>query len=135
MDYRIRLGAQGVDTTGMRGLGAAESQAPTFAERVKGRGRSWGPSGLAAMMELLSWRNTGRMEEMRRHLRDWLSNANSWLDLKPEIATRAIDQVSSSTNSGTLTATTPIAGHGTTASGGMSALMNNIIGGGLATAS
>lgn len=40
VDYRIRLKEQGVDTTGLRRLGAAESQAATFADRVKGRGRS-----------------------------------------------------------------------------------------------
>ncbi len=135
VDYRIRLKAQGVDTTGLRGLGAAESQAATFADRVKGRGRSWSPSGLAAMMELLSWRNTDRLEEMFGHLKDWLSKATSWLNVNPNTAERAIGQVFLDTNSSTLTATVPIAGQGTTASGGMLALMNNIIGGGFATAS
>lgn len=135
VDYRIRLKEQGVDTTGLRRLGAAESQAATFADRVKGRGRSWSPLGLASMMELLSWRNTDRLEEMFGHLKGWLSNATSWLDVSPDTPEKAIEQVFLDTNSSTLTATVPIAGQGTTASGGMSALMNSIIGGGFATAS
>src|SRR5690606_4984400 len=64
VDYRVRLRAMGLNTEGLRGMGAAESQVDTFADRVKGRGRKWSPRGLAAIMELLWWRNTDALPQM-----------------------------------------------------------------------
>src|SRR5690606_20886126 len=73
VDYRVRLQALGLDTEGLRGMGAAESQVDTFADRVKGRGRSWSPKGLAAMMELLCWRNTDALPRMLTQVEELLA--------------------------------------------------------------
>jgi hypothetical protein len=135
VDYRHRLAAQGVDTTNMRGLGAAESQADGFADRVKGRGRSWSPTGLSAMMELLCWWKTDRLHEVTARLRDWLRSVDEKLDLGSSLALEAVNDVLAAVAGGTstLAASVPIAGYGKTGSGGMSCLMNRIVGGGLAS--
>ena len=72
VDYRLRLRAQGIPTEGLRGVGAAESQVDTFADRVKHRGRSWSRRGLAAMMEVLCWRNTQRLDEVMKRVEAFL---------------------------------------------------------------
>ncbi len=133
VDYRCRLKARGIDTEGMRGVGAAESQADSFADRVKGRGRSWSRAGVSAMMELLCWRNTDRLHEMSTRLKDWLRSLDTKPDLGPNLAKKAVRDVLHSQVQGTSirSATVPIAAYGKTASGGMSYLMNRIAGGGL----
>ncbi|QZT32998.1 ISLre2 family transposase [Caldalkalibacillus thermarum TA2.A1] len=48
-DYRQWLQEQGIDTTGMRPMGSAESTMHVFAKRLK-QGRSWSEKGARAMM-------------------------------------------------------------------------------------
>lgn len=62
-------------------------------------------------------------------LKDWLrkSKTDSWLHLKPDVIKQAVGDAVSHASS----ATVPITDYDKTASGGMSALMNRIIGGGL----
>ena len=49
-DYRERLREKGVDTAGMRPMGAAEANMDMFANRLKKRGYSWSLKGLDAMV-------------------------------------------------------------------------------------
>ncbi|KYD31433.1 hypothetical protein B4114_3167 [Geobacillus stearothermophilus] len=67
-DYREWLSEQGVETTGMRAMGHAESVMSRFAHRVKSR-RSWKDQGLRAFLKAMAaridgagWRK-GRLEE------------------------------------------------------------------------
>ncbi|ESU72520.1 hypothetical protein T260_07450 [Geobacillus thermopakistaniensis] len=67
-DYRGWLSEQGVETTGMRPMGHAESVMSRFAHRVKSR-RSWKDQGLrvflramAARIDGMLWRK-GRLEK------------------------------------------------------------------------
>jgi hypothetical protein len=62
-DYRVRLKDKGHDTEGLRPMGASEAQMDRFADRIKGRGQSWSPRGLDAMMRLLGLKSEGRLEE------------------------------------------------------------------------
>jgi len=56
VDYRVRLRAESVDTTGMRGLGIAESQVNRVKNRLGKKGRSWSEEGVGAMLTILcSW--------------------------------------------------------------------------------
>ena len=67
-DYRVRLKAEGYDIEGLRSMGAAEAQMDRFADRIKGRGQSWSPRGLDAMMRLLGLKFEGRLEELLHNL-------------------------------------------------------------------
>jgi hypothetical protein len=67
-DYRVRLSAMGYDIKGLRPMGAAEAQMDRFADRIKGRGQSWSPWGLDAMMRLLGMKFEGRLEELLHNL-------------------------------------------------------------------
>lgn len=76
-DYRIQLRELGVDTTGLRGMGAIEGTISLFASRVKG-GRAWGKPGLRAMMKARGYHIDGDLwEEVCRagistsHALDW----------------------------------------------------------------
>ena len=68
VDYRLRLKAMGYDTTGMRGMGAAESNVNKFSRRLK-RGRSWG-NGLSAMMYALGKRFEGVLDRFTQRLEE-----------------------------------------------------------------
>ncbi|HHY38330.1 MAG TPA: hypothetical protein GX507_05320, partial [Clostridia bacterium] len=68
VDYRLRLEAMGYDTTGMRGMGAAESNVNKFSRRLK-RGRSWG-NGLSAMMYALGKRFEGVLDRFTQRLEE-----------------------------------------------------------------
>ena len=94
VDYRVRLRAMGLDTEGLRGMGAAESQVDTFADRVKGRGRSWSPRGLAAMMELLCWRNTDALPHMLSQVEELLARTGvSLQQMKEQAVHRVCDMI------------------------------------------
>jgi hypothetical protein len=67
-DYRVRLSVMGYDIRGLRPMGAAEAQMDRFADRIKGRGQSWSPWGLDAMMRLLGMKFEGRLEELLHNL-------------------------------------------------------------------
>lgn len=51
-DYREWLKAKGIDTTGMRPMGSAESTMSVFANRVK-NGRAWCKSGIKAFLDVM----------------------------------------------------------------------------------
>jgi len=59
-DYRKVLQAEGVDVTGMRPMGSAESQMRVFAKRTKGGGYSWSKRGVQAMLRSIMVRKEGR---------------------------------------------------------------------------
>jgi hypothetical protein len=67
-DYRVRLKDKGYDTEGLRPMGASEAQMDRFADRIKGRGQSWSPRGLDAMMRLLGLKFEGRLEKLLHNL-------------------------------------------------------------------
>jgi len=52
-DYRKTLQAHGIDTSGMRPMGSAESQMRIFAKRTKRGGYSWSKSGVRAMLSTM----------------------------------------------------------------------------------
>ncbi|MDR9785663.1 MAG: UPF0236 family protein [Peptococcaceae bacterium MAG4] len=52
-DYRARLRENGYNISGLRGMGAAESNMDRFANRVKKRGQSWRRYGLQAIISAL----------------------------------------------------------------------------------
>ena len=63
VDYRVRLRKlYGLDTEGMRGMGAAESQIDRFTDRLRGRGQSWSLRGLQADLGA-HWSADGRTPE------------------------------------------------------------------------
>lgn len=128
VDYRLRLQAMGISTEGLRGLGAAESQVDTFSDRVKGRGRSWSRQGLAAVMELLCWRNTDALQQMMEQVEHLLTRVSVSMETIKEQAVRRAREVVQE-GIGELRAGVPIAQAGRTASGGISHLMNRVISG------
>jgi hypothetical protein len=67
-DYRKRLEANGIDTTGMRPMGSAEAQMRVLAKRTKRGGYSWSERGARAMLEtVMRRRQTGWLEEVKEH--------------------------------------------------------------------
>lgn len=60
LDYRKVLQSHGVDTTGMRAMGSAESQMSVLAQRTKGGGYSWSIRGVRAMLQSIMARKEGR---------------------------------------------------------------------------
>jgi len=67
-DYRVRLREKGYDVTGLRGMGAAESNVDRFSNRLKKRGQSWGLQGLKAMIHSLVKSFEGKLEHYVRHV-------------------------------------------------------------------
>lgn len=128
VDYRLRLEAIGMATEELRGLGAAESQVDTFSDRVKQRGRSWSRQGLAAIMELLCWRNTGALQQVMDQVEDLLVRTGApFHEIKEEAVRRAREIVHEGLE--VFRAGVPITRAGRTASGGMSWLMNRLTSG------
>ena len=128
VDYRVRLRAMGLDTEGLRGMGAAESQVDTFADRVKGRGRSWSPRGLAAMMELLCWWNTDALPQMLSQVEELLARTGvSLQQMKEQAVHRVCDMIREGLN--VPGAGVPATRRGRTATGGMSWWLNRLISG------
>ncbi|MDN5323825.1 MAG: hypothetical protein PWQ67_2279 [Clostridia bacterium] len=73
-DYREILREQGFDTTGMRPMGAAESNMDKFAKRTKKQGYSWSRSGLSAMLFSM-------IKKFEGTLHNWINVANN--NIKP----------------------------------------------------
>ena len=131
VDYRLRLAAMGIAVEGFRGLGAAESQMDTFADRVKGRGRSWSRHGLACLMEVLCWRNRGELEGLLDRVGELLARLGVPLqEAKEQLAAQVRRVVHEGL--GVLQASVPITRAGRTASGGLSRLFNQVISGAIA---
>jgi hypothetical protein len=59
-DYRTKLREAGIDTSGMRPMGSAESQMQVMAKRTKHGGYSWSVSGVRAMLHTIMARQEGR---------------------------------------------------------------------------
>lgn len=59
-DYRRVLQEAGVDTSGMRPMGSAESQMRVMAKRTKRGGYSWSVTGVRAMLQSIMARKEGR---------------------------------------------------------------------------
>ena len=123
IDYRKRLKARGYWTEGLRGLGAGESQMARFAGRVKGK-KSWSHVGLSAMMQLLSWRNTGRFEKVAKGITEWMCSIDFNTPKLNNIMNHAVQMVFSDKLWGI--SNTPIAYTGTNSSGGMSNFIHRL---------
>lgn len=91
-DYRQRLEQSGVDTSGYRGLGAAESNVSKFADRLKGQGRSWSRQGLWAMLKGLKARFAGELRACVQRtpqpelvdLKAVETTASEWVNYSPQ---------------------------------------------------
>lgn len=130
VDYRLRLQARGVCTEGLRGLGAAESQVDRLSDRIKGRGRSWRPRGLAAMMELQCARNTGLFGKIVERIGTWYKHHDAGVVSVKEVARRAVRRVVRKM-APAFQATVPATVVGRTRSGGLSNLFHRINEGGM----
>ncbi|TMZ42020.1 ISLre2 family transposase, partial [Klebsiella pneumoniae] len=65
-DYRERLKEKGVDTSGMRPMGSAESNMNLMSKRLKKNGYSWSRSGLGAMVSAMIHRLEGTLVDVLR---------------------------------------------------------------------
>lgn len=65
-DYRELLKEKDVDTSGMRPMGAAESNMNLFSRRLKKMGYSWSPEGLKAMISTMIHHFEGTLIEAIR---------------------------------------------------------------------
>lgn len=63
IDYRRRLEGLGIDTEGMRGLGAAESTVDRFSNRTRKRGQSWSLRGLMGIIRSIGKYFEGDIEQ------------------------------------------------------------------------
>lgn len=123
MDYRIRLQEMGTDTTGLRGLGAAESNVRRFKRRLQGGGQSWGQEGLMAMLRALGQRFEGRLKAYAHQV----AAVRGLIDterLKEEARRITLDLTNTAIAS--LKGHVPIMGAGATASHGLSKLFHQI---------
>jgi len=122
-DYRVMLKGMGYDVSGMRGMGAAESNVDRFSNRLKKRGQSWSVQGLKAMVHSLVKYFEGKLEHYSKHI----SRIHSLLDdteisKKAAGVTRQItDEISKAKRTNV-----PIMQAGATRSGGLSRLFQNL---------
>ena len=122
-DYRVRLKEMGYDISGMRGMGAAESNVDKFSNRLKKRGQSWSVQGLKAMVHSLVKYFEGKLEHYSKHI----SRIHSILDdaeisrKASGIAHRVLDEIGLGKKTNM-----PITQAGRTRSGGLSRLLNNL---------
>jgi hypothetical protein len=123
IDYRVRLKGLGYDTNEMRGMGSAESNVDKFSNRLKKRGQSWGVAGLKAMTCSLIKYFEGKLDRYSQHV----SRVHELLDSTKitKKASAVAHQVAEGIT-GVTKAKTPVMQAGTTASGGLSRLFNNI---------
>lgn len=127
-DYRVRLANMGYDVSGLRGMGAAESQMDRFADRVKRCGLSWSPEGLDAMMRLLGKKFEGRLEEILQTMAmeaDPLPKEKQWIKRQSTKVSRTITERYGDVWSHRV----PVTDAGRSASWGRSNLFNRIAGG------
>ncbi len=68
VDYRVRLKALGYETSGMRGMGSAESNVNRFSRRLKKQGRSWCDAGLRAVVYVMAKRFEGSLVKFTSRL-------------------------------------------------------------------
>lgn len=121
LDYRMRLGALGYDTAGLRGMGAAEPTVNKYSRRLKKQGRSWGDVGLGAMMGVMGKRFEGVLGRFTKHL-DRAFDEIKAVTIGGRLtdgASRVVREVVSEIT-GRMSARMPILAAGRTASGGLS---------------
>lgn len=122
-DYRVRLLDYNVDTSGYRGLGAAESQMDRYSNRLKKRGQSWGIAGLRNMLAALNARFEGRLIETTEGLRQCE-------ELLPQLRQRfGVGRITQALNSATIEPRSgglPAKAQGLHASGGLARLMRHL---------
>ena len=123
-DYRVRLAEMGYDTTGMRGMGSAESIMNDFARRLRKQGRSWSGAGLAAMIRVLIKCFEGKLEDYTR----WLNEIGDRFDLErvESAVSRVVQETVRRAVALDKTYRMPIRGAGRNASGGLSVFMNRL---------
>lgn len=122
-DYRERLREKGYDTSGMRGMGAAESNVDCFANRLCKRGQSWSVRGAAAMLYALAEKFTGRLKQHAARL----GQVHDLIDREEELAVHAGRIARRVVESVRVKQAHPlIKGAGTTRSGGMSRLFHRL---------
>lgn len=124
VDYRVRLKARGVSVSGLRGLGAAESQVDRFSDRIRG-GRSWRHQGLAAMMEMQRIRHEGIFADIIERIEEWSTAEGEVFQETRDTVRRAVRSVITMVSS-RLIANVPIKQTGTSASGGLSNLFHRL---------
>ena len=120
VDYRLRLEAMGYDTTGMRGLGAAEPMVNRYSRRLKKQGRSWG-GGLDAMIHAMQKRFSGELGRYTKKLYDAIERLEAVI--KPDAVAARHKQVVREVLDGVTSrmgANMPILSAGRTRSGGLS---------------
>lgn len=126
VDYRVRLRKlYGLDTEGMRGMGAAESQIDRFTDRLRGRGQSWSLRGLQAIVELIGRRMEGRLSQVLHRLRSLMEEWGKPVIDATALASRAAANVLSDTL-GIPVSHPPVMDVGRVRSGGMSWFMRRI---------
>ena len=122
VDYRKRLKALNRPITGLRGLGAGESQMSRYAQRVKGK-RSWTRKGLSAMMEVLSWCYGTSLNQCNHRINEVLSHVElTPLSIK-NVVKKTVRKV---TGVDRWNAGVPIKNAGRITSGGISNLMHRL---------
>jgi hypothetical protein len=125
MDYRARLAEMGYDTTGMRGMGSAESIVNEFARRLRKQGRSWSRKGLTAIIRVLIKCYEGTLEPFTQ----WLDDIGERIDrelLSDGIGRIVSEVVAKATDVRGKTHRMPIRSAGRNASRGLSSLMNQL---------
>lgn len=121
VDYRERLRGLGYETTGMRGMGSAESNMNRFSKRLKKQGRSWGKRGLSAMIHTMAKRFEGSLGAFASRLDEAIEEITEVLDDgrlvagAGRLARDVFDEVACAT-----TAHIPALDVGRSASGGLS---------------
>ena len=127
-DYRVRLRAMGVDTTGLRALGAAESEVNRVSNRTKKQGRSWRLYGLSGIMAVQRAKFSRNLDTVLKRLPEASNLPTATEEEVDEVAAKAIRKVFDSYSRDT-GFHPPIMDRGRTASGGMSALFHQLLNG------
>lgn len=126
-DYRVRLREMGVDTQGLRPLGAVESRNSLFAARLKGFKKAWSPRGLMAMVDTLAAKFEGSLDHLLKALFDTLAPMPGEKLLKQKTLESVWNQIDARgpARSGNI----PVKAAGVVRSGGLSSLFGSIASG------
>lgn len=124
-DYRIRLQAMGIDTQGLRSVGATESRNSLFTARLKGYKKSWSVCGLKAMMHTLAAKFEGSLHELLHTLYKQTGPLPGEERLKREALRTALENLAAPVV--VRTGNIPLRGAGIVRSGGLSRLFRDIV--------
>ncbi|MDR9786293.1 MAG: UPF0236 family protein [Peptococcaceae bacterium MAG4] len=95
-DYRARLRENGYNISGLRGMGAAESNMDRFANRVKKRGQSWRRYGLQAIISALGKYYEGLLKPYAQQVARLKEKVNALADtakVSVELAEQVLNNV------------------------------------------